>query len=163
VNSQEVATHDNCATYSVFSPISNKFRALTVQSIEDTYQTFLSRVSSGRGMTLDEVDALAQGRVWTAQAALEGGLIDGIGDLDMAIEQAALLGGASDYGIRNYPKYKSPFEQLIEDLSGVRSTIKAFSSMSDNQLDAAGFLKSLRQRLKQEGIQARMPFALEIK
>ncbi len=35
--------------------------------------------------------------------------------------------------------------------------------MSDNQLDAAGFLKSVRQQLKQEGIQARMPFALEIK
>ena len=163
VNAQEVATHDNGATYSVFSPMSNKFRALTVQSIEDTYQTFLSRVSSGRGMTVDEVDALAQGRVWTAQAALAGGLIDGIGDLDMAIEQAALLGGASDYGIRNYPKYKSPFEQLIEDLSGVRTTIKTFSSLSDNQLDAAGYLKLVRMQLKQEGIQARLPFALEIK
>jgi protease-4 len=163
VNAQEVATHDNGATYSVFSPMSNKFRALTVQSIEDTYQTFLSRVSSGRGMTVDEVDALAQGRVWTAQAALAGGLIDGIGDLDMAIEQAALLGGASDYGIRNYPKYKSPFEQLIEDLSGVRTTLKAFSSLSNNQLDAAGYLTSVRMQLKQEGIQARLPFALEIK
>ena len=163
VNAQEVATHDNGATYSVFSPMSNKFRALTVQSIEDTYQTFLSRVSSGRGMTVDEVDALAQGRVWTAQAALAGGLIDGIGDLDMAIEQAALLGGASDYGIRNYPKYKSPFEQLIEDLSGVRTTLKAFSSLSNNQLDAAGYLTSVRLQLKQEGIQARLPFVLEIK
>ena len=143
--------------------MSEKFRALTVQGIEDTYQTFLSRVSSGRGMTMNQVDALAQGRVWTAEAALAGGLIDGIGDLDVAIAEAALLGGASDYGIRNYPKYKSPFEQLIEDLSGVRTSIKTFASLSQNQLDAAGFLKTVRQKIKQEGIQARMPYALEIK
>jgi len=48
-------------------------------------------------------------------------------------------------------------------LSGVSTSIKSLASLSQNQLDAAGFLNTVRQRIKQEGIQARMPFALEIK
>ena len=56
-----------------------------------------------------------------------------------------------------------PFEQLIEDLSGVSTSIKSLASLSQNHLDAAGFLNTVRLRIKQEGIQARMPFALEIK
>lgn len=162
VNPQEVATHENGATYSAFSPMSKKFRALTLQGIEETYQTFLNRVSQGRGMTIEEVDALAQGRVWTAEAALEGGLIDGIGDLDLAIEQAALLGNTTEYGIRNYPTYKSPFEQFIEDLSGVSARVKTMGQWSALNTDPQTILKSIEQQFTREGIQARMPFYLNI-
>jgi protease-4 len=162
VNAQQISTHDNGANYSVFIPMTEKFRALTTESIEDTYQTFLSRVSAGRGISMATVDSLAQGRVWTAKAALAGGLIDGIGDLDIAIAAAAELGNTTEYGIRNYPKYKSPLEQFIEDFGGVSTRVNAFLSTPNPTNDAAGFMRHMTQKMSREGIQTRMPFVLEV-
>lgn len=162
IHSQRVSTHENGAQYSVFSPMTEQFRTLTKEGVEQTYQTFLSRVSQGRGMSMEAVDALAQGRVWTAQAALEAGLVDGIGDLSMAVAAAAELGGTTVYGIRNYPKYKTPFEQLVEDLSGVSARVKTALLTPNPTQDAAAFLQHMSQQIKTEGIQARMPYVLDI-
>lgn len=162
IHSQRVSTHENGAQYSIFSPMTEQFRALTTESIEETYQTFLARVGQGRGMDVDAVDAVAQGRVWTAQAALEAGLIDGIGDLSVAVAAAAELGGTTDYGIRNYPKYKTPFEQLLEDISGVSARVKTALLTPNPTQDAAAFFKHVQQQIKREGVQARMPFDLHI-
>ena len=162
VHAQQINTHDNGANYSIFSPMTDKFRAVTTEGIEDTYQTFLNRVSAGRGMTLEQADAVAQGRVWTAAAALEAGLIDGIGDLEVAIAAAAEMGGTTTYGIRNYPIYKTPFEQLIEDLGGISTRAKALLSMPNPAIDATGFMKNMSEQLRKEGIQARLPYDLKI-
>jgi len=162
VTAQQISTHNNGANYSLFSPMTDKFREITTQSIEATYKTFLDRVSTGRGMSVEAADALAQGRVWTAAAALEGGLIDGIGDLDVAIAAAAELGETSEYGIRNYPKYKTPFEQLIEDLGGVSAQLKTALTAANPALDAAGFMRAMSLQLRREGIQAKLPYELII-
>lgn len=163
ITSQQVSTHKNEAYYSLFSPMTERFRALTKESIEDTYQTFLTRVSEGRGLSMEAADAVAQGRVWTAQDALNNGLIDGIGDLDFAIKEAAALGGTQTYGIRNYPKYKTPFEQFVADLSGVTAGIKTAIYTPNPVQDATGFMRYLTTQLKREGVQARMPYVLDIK
>lgn len=78
------------------------------------YSLFLSRVASGRGMTTEAVDSIAQGRVWTGQQALGLKLVDKLGTLDDAIAKAAELAGIKDYGIKTTPAPKSFMEQLME-------------------------------------------------
>lgn len=89
------------------------------------YRLFISRVAAGRTaagfkMTLDDVDKIGQGRVWTGQQALKLGLVDQLGSLDMAIEKAAELAKMKkdDYAIAQYPAPKEWIEKLMETAQG---------------------------------------------
>ena len=64
INAEQVGTNKNSVDYSLFEPMGETFRGTVEEGIEDTYQIFLERVAAGRNMTVDQVDALAQGRVW---------------------------------------------------------------------------------------------------
>ncbi|MEM9000255.1 MAG: signal peptide peptidase SppA [Bacteroidota bacterium] len=162
INAEQVGTHKNSVDYSLFEPMSNTFRNVILEGIENTYQTFLQRVAAGRNMPIDEVDALAQGRVWSGTDALKIGLIDELGDLDDAIAAAAELAGTTAYGIRKYPKYKSDFEKLMEDLGGAKAKIGEAIIKEEIGVDAYRILKELKEITEKEGIQARMPFTLNI-
>nr|WP_297915119.1 signal peptide peptidase SppA [uncultured Allomuricauda sp.] len=125
INAEQVGTNQNSVDYSFFEPMTESFRAVIKEGIEETYNTFLERVASGRNMTPDEVDAIAQGRVWSGLEAQKIGLVDELGGLDDAVEGAAQLAGIEYYGIRKYPKYKSGFEKFMEDISGAKSKMAA--------------------------------------
>ena len=101
-----------------FYDVSEK-ESSTLQGWTDRlYQKFLSRVADGRGMSVEEVHEVAQGRVWTGASALKNGLVDELGGLDRAIEIAdekADLG--NDYKLISFPVIKKDvFEQLLMDL-----------------------------------------------
>lgn len=85
-------------------------------SIEQVYRRFLNIVAEGREMTIDAVDEVAQGRVWSGQTAVDLGLVDAIGNLDDAVESAALLADASDYEVLHMEKELSAREQFINQL-----------------------------------------------
>lgn len=116
IHSYSVGTHERSVTYSVLQPLSESFRAELQDGIERTYDLFIERVAEGRSMTAAEVDAIAQGRVWSAEDALEIGLIDEIGGLELALEKAAALAEIDTYKVRKYPRFKSDFERLFSDL-----------------------------------------------
>lgn len=116
IHSYSVGTHERSVTYSVLQPLSESFRAELQDGIERTYDLFIERVAEGRSMTAAEVDAIAQGRVWSAEDALEIGLIDEIGGLEIALEKAAALAEIDTYKVRKYPRFKSDFERLFSDL-----------------------------------------------
>jgi protease-4 len=81
--------------------------------IEQGYREFLDRVAESRGMTTDEVDAVAQGRVWSGVDALELGLVDHLGDLDDAIEAAAELAELGDDYAVAYIEKEEEFKNKI--------------------------------------------------
>ncbi|MDA0950390.1 MAG: signal peptide peptidase SppA [Bacteroidetes bacterium] len=116
IHSYSVGTHERSVTYSVLQPLSESFRAELQDGVERTYDLFIDRVAEGRSMTAAEVDAIAQGRVWSAEDALEIGLIDEIGGLEIALEKAAALAEIDTYKVRKYPRFKSDFERLFSDL-----------------------------------------------
>jgi len=106
--------------------------------INDGYQDFIGSVAASREMEIGAVDAIGQGQVWTGMDALNNGLIDELGGLDVAIAAAAELAEISgkDYGIKVIELELSPTEQLIVDLLGVISVlgIDAFGSDRDRSL-----------------------------
>src|SRR5690606_24271288 len=100
IHSDQVGTNENSVDYSLFEPMSDQFRSVVRESVEGTYDTFLSRVAEGRNITIAQADSLAQGRVWSGTDAKRLGLVDELGNLDDAIEEAASMAGLENYGIK---------------------------------------------------------------
>lgn len=95
---------------------------------DSIYETFLNRVGTCRKMSRDQVHAIAQGRIWLGTKGKEIGLVDQIGDLNDAIAAAAKKAGITDYKTSDYPKLKSGIENLIENLTGEKTTPESLKS-----------------------------------
>jgi len=100
----------------VFSGLTEPMAAVFQASVEDGYQRFLSLVAAGRGLSVAEVDAIAQGQVWSGSQARDHGLVDNLGGLDGAIGAAARLAGLDDYQHRFIEKPLTPAEQFMQQL-----------------------------------------------
>ncbi|HDZ15326.1 MAG TPA: signal peptide peptidase SppA, partial [Pricia sp.] len=163
INAEQVGTNTNSVDYSLFEPMTDTFRTVVQESIESTYETFLDRVAQGRNISVAEADSLAQGRVWSGVDAQRLGLVDSLGNLEDAIAEAANMAEIKEYGIKKFPKYKSGFERFIEDLSG--ASTKAKENLIEEEIGSKAYalLKQVKTALDQEGVQARMPFVLDIK
>lgn len=86
--------------------------------IEHGYHRFISLVGESRGMSVEQVDQVAQGRVWTAQDAQKFGLVDKLGDFDDAVKLAAELAKLEDYNLFWVSDPLSPAQQILQDLFG---------------------------------------------
>lgn len=105
---------------SMTRPFSDQSRAALQSYLDDFYWTFVGKVVDGRGMDKDAVHRVAQGRVWTGQQALELGLVDELGGLDVAIAKAQELAELEgEAGLYMLPREKDFFEVLMEDLAMV--------------------------------------------
>ena len=99
-------------------PFTNEEGAKIQAHVERGYDLFLTRCAEGRGKTKEEIDAIGQGRVWTGNQALELGLVDALGGVDLAIKTAAELAEVENYSISEYPAKKEFFMQILESSSG---------------------------------------------
>lgn len=99
IHSDGIGTTPLSGAMNNFEEINPVFKRVLQNSVEATYNKFLSLVSEGRGLSIEQADSVAQGRVWSGSRALEHGLIDGIGDVNVAIESAAVLAGLTDYDV----------------------------------------------------------------
>ncbi|MDA0707828.1 MAG: signal peptide peptidase SppA [Proteobacteria bacterium] len=106
------------STAAVFKPLPEKVKNIIQSNIENGYQRFLELVAEGRHMTTEQVDEIAQGRVWTGIKAQEIGLVDYLGYLDQAIEASAKQAELKEYRIVHWED-KIPFEmKIIAELFG---------------------------------------------
>ena len=123
-------------------------------SVNRIYDDFLKLVSAGRKMSIDSVQALAQGRVYTGKQALELGLVDRMGTEEDAIACAARMAKTSDYKIRRMPTPVDPFEKIMEKITGESAEVRL-----QQQLGVLyGPVQTAREGLNQKGILARMEF-----
>jgi protease-4 len=76
-------------TTSLLQTLTEKDKTILQMGTENIYQKFISKVSENRNMTIEEVDMIAQGKVWIGGKALEIGLVDAIGNQEDAIKAAA--------------------------------------------------------------------------
>mgnify|MGYP002654337272 FL=1 len=164
INAEQVKTHTNASGYSIFEPIDDNFKGYVLESIEKTYGTFLKRVADGRKMTTAQVDAMAQGRVWTGMDAYKLGLVDEIGGLEAAIKYAAKLGKTTSYRTENFPEYEKDFEDLLANFTGI-AMFQTNEQLLKEQLGEEGFqmLEQIKRVKSRKGIQAMMPYELNIR
>jgi protease-4 len=101
----------------VTTPHDDADRAVLQSFVDDTYASFVQLVSDGRGVPVEQVEPVAQGRVWTGTQGLDGRhLVDEIGDLQVALAKARELAKLEDASIVRLPRQKSFFEVLVEEL-----------------------------------------------
>ncbi len=129
INAAQVQTHKNALGYSIFEPLSEPFKAFLIKNIRKTYTTFKQRVAQGRSLTEEEVERIAQGRVWTGKEALNNGLIDEFGGLEEALEEAAALANIEKYNRIAYPKWDDDIESLLNKMIPMAEN-KLFSKIS---------------------------------
>jgi protease-4 len=116
IHSDGIGTTSLSGAMNNFEEINPVFKRVLQNSVEQTYTKFLSLVSEGRGLSIEQADSVAQGRIWSGLRALEHGLIDGIGDVNVAIESAAVLAGLTDYDVVYMEKELSPRELFFRQI-----------------------------------------------
>jgi len=164
VKAEQVKTHENAAGYSPFQEISPKYKETVTEGIEIVYDTFISRVAAGRKMTKEKVDEIGQGRVWTGTMAKQLGLVDELGGLDAAIAYAAKSAKTTDYKLSFYPEYKIEFGDLIRKFFGMSvSSIKEDAIKQEIGIENYELLQRMNYLKQSEGIQAMLPYYLNIK
>ena len=115
INIEEVSTGSMASMSSVFRPYTDVERSRVFDLMEDGYNCFVETVASGRGMTFEEVDSIAQGRVWSGIDGVEIGIVDEIGGVVDAVHYAAEISGMDSDGDLRVRIYPTPsFPGLIE-------------------------------------------------
>jgi protease-4 len=155
VSTDYAATSDNATMFSDQQNFTPEQEANIQKSLDDTYAQFTRGVAQARGMTVEAVDKIGKGRVWTGAQAKDLGLVDELGGFDRAIEAAkelAHIPAQQSIRIERFPLEKPLLQQLLD-----RGTDEA--NASPQSLDA-----TLRHIVGVMGpIQARVPYELHIK
>lgn len=158
ISTETVNTNENSDFPSIFRPMNVHEKEVMQMSVEKTYSDFVSKVSAGREMTFEEVDSIGQGRVWSGNRALSLGLVDELGGLDDAVKEAAILAGLEKYSIRELPVVEDPYTKLMKQMAG---DIKL--NFLKNELGSSfRFYRELSEMNELTGIQARLPYFIEI-
>ena len=163
IHVEQVNTHENAAEYSVFKPIDEKFRIVTQESVERIYNTFINRVAAGRKMTFAQVDAIAQGRVWSGTEAVKVGLVDEIGGMDAALKEAAKLAKINTYKTQNFPQYEKSFDDLLSNLGLPFFKTKENFIKEEVGVENYKIIEQIRKMNTKKGTQILMPFEINIK
>jgi len=161
IHTEQVKTHQNATGYSIFTPLDESTRNTIQESVENIYNVFVNRVATGRKMKFEQVDAIAQGRVWTGADAIKIGLVDKIGGMDDAIKAAAEMVKLKKYKTQNYPEYEKEFASIFGGMPFMQSKesfIKEEVGEENYQM-----IEQLRRMSSQKGMQALMPFEINIK
>lgn len=123
-------------------PLTDEERAHVQGAIDDFYGKFLGRVSAGRGMTPEAIDAVAQGRIWTGAQAKEIGLIDELGGLTDAVDMARNLAGLPKTArVEEIHRPESWFQRLLAD-DHVQTALSSQADKTALQLLGTGVLGS---------------------
>lgn len=163
VSFDTVKTGKYAAAFTPFFDISEEEGKIIQEGVNIFYERFLQRVADGRKMSKEQVNEIAQGRVWTGAKASTIGLVDKIGGLNDAIACAANMSGLTKYRTTEYPKTKEKFQKLIEQLTGQDDDKDLISrTVLRNQLgEYFPFVESIKSIRNMKGPQARLPFMLQ--
>ncbi len=158
-----VKTNDLSVAFQPTYNFSDKEREIMNESTDQVYQQFLSRVSEGRNMSIEDVHEVAQGRVWTGQKAQQIGLVDVLGDLDDAIEIAAEAAGLVDsYSVSHYPKIKpDPIEELLMAF-GQQTSVPKVIEISEQHKELLNLYEGIKPFLYENG-KAQMMLPIQVK
>ena len=163
VNVVSVGSNKHSDMYSLMRPFDAEETASMQAYVEDVYERFVGLVAAGRSLETQQVDDMAQGRVWVGTDALGLGLVDEIGGLREAVDYAASLAGflsKGDYHVVTYPAQLSQAEQLMDMFSGKKEAPSIFEGTPFETLGKS--LQRLRENEPSQ-VYARLPYDIEIR
>lgn len=160
ITNDAVTTGQFSDLYRVSSGLNDQEKHIIQSMVENGYETFTSKAAEGRNMSIEDLKAVASGRVWTGNQAKENGLIDVLGSYQDAVNIAANAADVQDdYMVTYYPSLKTKWEEMFGSFAS-----EAEARFMKNQYgEMAKYMDLIKDLKNQEGIQARMPFELEIK
>lgn len=159
VNFDVVKTNQYADFGMLTRPMNEGEKSLVQMYVNQGYDIFLTRCADGRGISKEELDKIAQGRVWTGSSAKELGLVDVLGGLDKALEIAIAKAGEDGYTVMNYPAKESFYESLINTNPGNYVKARMLKGTIGEIYQQFGALENFD---KCDRIQARVPFELNI-
>lgn len=152
-----VKTNAHSDYMNIYRPLDTYEYATIQKSIERIYATFIKRVADGRKMDIAKVDSVGQGRIWSGLDAKKLGLVDEIGGLQTAIDLAAKHAKLDKYRIIYKPIQKEFIQQLFDN------TTNAQASILERELgESYMFVDYIRSLKNMKGVQARVPFVIDI-
>lgn len=139
---------------SIMEPMSEGQRAAMQSYVDNGYELFVGRCAKGRKRSVDQIKAIAEGRVWDGQSALKNGLVDKLGGLDDALADMTKALGADTYYITEYPEVKNKWWEMLLEMDPEMQ-----SAVAGNDMAAASYcLKVMRQIRTIYPLQARMDY-----
>ncbi|MDE6343164.1 MAG: S49 family peptidase, partial [Muribaculaceae bacterium] len=106
ITQSTVSTNKSGNFPDITKPLTSFELASMQNMVNRGYETFTNRCAQGRGMEVDSIKAIAEGRVWDGATALNIGLVDELGTLDQAVEAIAAEAGLDSYTMVEYPDCK---------------------------------------------------------
>lgn len=150
-----VKTNENSDFGSIVKPMTPYQLKMMQKHVTNTYDDFITLVSTERGLSKTFVDSIAQGRVWSGADAIEIGLVDELGGIEKAVAYAAEKANIQTYSIKEYPKQEDIFESLIKTETQEYYTK---SIIKNNLSETYQYFEAIERLNKIEGVQALMPF-----
>lgn len=142
-------------------PLTPQQREMMQMTVDSIYTIFKTRVSEGRGLNIDYVDSIAQGRIWSGSQAIKLGLADKIGGLNDAIASAAAMAGTESYSVRRFPEKIDLFQFFLSSSSTEELKNKMITEEFPAEL--SGLLNYYREiKSYTNAPQTRMPFSFTI-
>ncbi len=158
LNVETVKTNKLADFGSMSRPFNADERAIMQRYINQGYATFVKRCADGRGMSTSDIEAVAQGRVWTGEMAMGLGLVDVLGDIETAKEIAAQKAGIDSYTLISYPEEKGAFAMFMDQTkeSYIETRIGKVAGQFKDELNLIYNLENM------SNLQARMPYNIHL-
>ncbi|MFZ7118004.1 MAG: signal peptide peptidase SppA, partial [Bacteroidota bacterium] len=158
ITTDVVKTNTHSDLGSLFRPLDNDELAVIQNEVMNTYKTFIGRVADGRKLSVEQVDKIGRGHVYTASDAKDIGLIDDFGGLKKAIEIAAVEANLGDYRTVEYPKQEAPLEAFIRQMTEEARIQMIYKDLGVDYK----YYKQLQTVKSLSGIQALMPYEIDL-
>ncbi|WP_426790903.1 signal peptide peptidase SppA [Sphingobacterium sp. WOUb80] len=139
-------------------PLTAEERDIIQREVDKVYGTFTKVVADGRKLSIADVDSIGQGRVWTGAQGVNNKLVDRLGNLDIAIQAAAKKANLSKYKVSQYPEKEDPFTSILNNSKEKVQVWLAKEQMGEYYR----YFDVMRKATAQTGVQARLPYSVEI-
>lgn len=139
-------------------PLTAEERDIIQREVDKVYGTFTKVVADGRKLSISDVDSIGQGRVWTGAQGVNNKLVDRLGNLDAAIQAAAKKANLSNYKVSQYPEKEDPFTSILNNSKEKVQVWLAKEQMGEYYR----YFDVMKKATAQTGVQARLPYSVEI-
>ena len=140
-------------------PLNNDEKGLMQMMITRGYYLFVDRCAEGRNMTREQIEKVAEGRIWSGEMAKELGLVDELGGIDRALEIAVAKAGIENYSLKSYPEKESFLVNIMKSGTGNFVESQIIKSKIGSYYNDLILLRNLEER---DMIQARLPFEINM-